>query len=282
MNDAASRARNALSAGLVQLTGPGIVDAIGYTAKLDDNLVTPLDQANVRLIRQEFGAGAGGELAGARPKLHAAHSSAALAINVFAPWRNDAKDLPLLPLGDERGVRSMTFEFRCPTGLRGTPPHLDLVAEGPARVLAVESKCIEYLTKHDGSPFRDSYKKRVSKLAHGSWQSIYKRMVDGSAVFHHLDAAQLVKHYLGLKNTFPDVPVTLFYIYWEPENPGAERAFANHRAEVESFARGLADPRVRFEAMSYPELWSRWERVTEPAWVTAHVAALRERYLVRI
>ncbi|MCH8191137.1 MAG: hypothetical protein IIC80_07260 [Chloroflexi bacterium] len=176
----------------------------------------------------------------------------------------------------------MTFEFRCPTGLRGTPPHLDLVAEASDWVMAVESKCTEYLSKHDASPFKPSYEKRVAQLAHPSWRSMYNRLVDGSAVFNHLNTAQLVKHYLGLKNTFPDVPVILFYLYWEPENPGADRAYANHRAELESFARGLADPRVRFEAMSYPELWSRWDRVTEPAWVTAHVAALRERYLVRI
>ncbi len=35
-------------------------------------------------------------------------------------------------------------------------------------------------------------------------------------LYRHLDAAQLIKHYLGLPNTFPGRDVTLLYLFWEP------------------------------------------------------------------
>ena len=61
------------------------------------------------------------------------------------------------------------------------------------------------------------------------------RLVESPRSYLWLDAAQLVKHAFGLAYTFPDRPVTLIYLFWEPSNPEAYPIFAEHRAEVDRF-----------------------------------------------
>ena len=90
----------------------------------------------------------------------------------------------------------------------------------------------------------------------------------------YLDRAQLLKHYLGVKNCFPEKAATLLYVFWEPRNWPEFDACVEHRAEVGAFARGLADPLVRFRAQSYAELWAEW--------VTPHASRLAARYLVDV
>jgi hypothetical protein len=80
--------------------------------------------------------------------MHAAYSSAMLAVNSFAHWRNSKQDLGLLQLGGASNFTDLQFERKLATGLRGTPPHLDVLAEGSQNVVAVESKCTEYLSEH--------------------------------------------------------------------------------------------------------------------------------------
>jgi hypothetical protein len=104
---------------------------IGYASHWEENLA---DNLPLTPIISDLSAGAGCEL---DSKLRAAHSSAALAINTFGPWRIDP---PTLQVGGVRGFHGLKFEATCPTGLGGTPPHLDLIAEGEVPV-AVESKC---------------------------------------------------------------------------------------------------------------------------------------------
>jgi hypothetical protein len=65
------------------------------------------------------------------------------------------------------GFREMRFEMTFPTGLGGTPPHLDLFAEGDSTV-AVESKCTEWM---DCKPavFSSSYDRLRSWLGDSAW-----------------------------------------------------------------------------------------------------------------
>ena len=86
------------------------------------------------------------------------------------------------------------------------------------------------------------------------------------------NAAQLVKHYLGLRRRFQDRPVTLAYLYFDLPR------CAIHAAEVREFTRRVSDPRVRFVAMSYRQLWDEWADTRQPPWLVKHVAALRRRY----
>jgi hypothetical protein len=157
-------------------------------------------------------------------------------------------------------------------GLRGHPPHLDLVVEAADRIVAVESKCTEHLSFHKPW-FAPSVVARMQEIGHPSWDA---RLGDVRAdpVPRHLDRAQLLKHYLGIKNSFPSQPATLLYLFWEPLNWSRFAECAEHRSEVTAFAAGLADPLVRFRARSYAELWAHWEG--------DHARRLADRYLVEI
>ena len=113
------------------------LDEKGYTDSVSDNLLPSVAVADFEAdLRQ----GSGDELTG---KIRAAHSSTALAVNCFAPFRRSPSHLHLC--GTE-GFTSLHFEKKCPTGLRGTPPNLDVLASRSDRVVAIESKCTEYLS----------------------------------------------------------------------------------------------------------------------------------------
>ncbi len=98
--------------------------------------------------------------------------------------------------------------------------------------------------------------------------------------YRHLDAAQLIKHYLGLRKQFQGQQITLLYIFWEPTNPKANMAFARHRDDVRLFSNAVEGGEVAFQASSYPELWRTWKREAREPWVAEHVAQLRRRYAV--
>jgi len=140
------RAQLALSAALGDSPNNG-PDEYGRVANLRENIVASIDDRSLATVIGSMRAGAGGELTPSqehdRPKMHSAHSSAALVVNAFGPWLNALDDLEL---AGQRGFKTIAFEQKCPTDLRGTPPHLDVVARGEGRLVAVESKCIEYLT----------------------------------------------------------------------------------------------------------------------------------------
>jgi len=99
----------------------------------------------------ELAAGAGGEL----DRLASLRSSAALAVNVFGPWRSDPGPIASV-LGGDPGSSRLRFEAVFPTGLPGTPPHLDVVIDGGTTRLAVESKFLEPYSPASNE-FRPSY-----------------------------------------------------------------------------------------------------------------------------
>ena len=169
------------------------------------------------------------------------------------------------------------LEVECPTGLRGTPPTLDCVVDG-THVLAVESKCTETFSPHEAK-FSGAYRELVTATAHRSWQEEFRRLTEDPRRYRHLDAAQLMKHYLGLRQRYGgDRAVTLAYLFWEPTNADDVAACLIHAAEVREFARCVNDPRVQFLSTSYRALWEEWERPDMPQWLRDHAAALRMRY----
>lgn len=83
-----------------------------------------------------------------RVRLDTPHSSMALVINSFFPWQ---KDVDRLPLGGKLGFDAIQFNVRCPTGLRGTPPHLDLMALRDDHVVGATVRTVEYLKRKKSS-----------------------------------------------------------------------------------------------------------------------------------
>ena len=246
-----------------RLVAPDVsFDNRGYVAHWEQNLVPGAPLAE---IERDLRAGAGQELTS---KFLAAHSSSALAVNTFAPWRSQV--LPLL--GQNVGsFGSVHFEGPCPTGLQGTPPHLDVLAVGES-VLAIESKCTEWM-RPQKAEFSDSYLS-LRELHQSPWFKHMLELRDAPRRYKHLGAAQLIKHAFGLLTQYPNEEVKLVYLFWEPTNAKQWQECECHRAEVEDFSRIVNGHALRFESLSYPELWEQWQSDSP-----SHLSYLQARYL---
>lgn len=264
--------RSALIQGFARCAPHTFLDEKGYVGEAVANLIDGVALADFEAdLRQ----GDGNELAG---KFRAAHSSSALAVNTFAPFKSRPHELQI-PGGD--GFQSLCFEQKCPHGLLGRrSPNLDVVLVGATGVLAIESKCLEPLTPHVAE-FAPAYDAEIRGARRDTpWFREMLRLIREPRTYRWLDAAQLVKHAFGIAHTFRDRPTTLLYLFWEPSNPEAYPIFAEHRAEVARFAECIRVGSPNFFAMSYPELWRSWDASPRPEWLRQHVARLRARYAV--
>lgn len=240
----------ALADGYLEGKPDGILDARGYLSDYRDAL---LEGVLPESFVADLTAGAGNEL---HSKFLAPHSSSALAVNSFG-WFFGKPGLLDLP---GYGVQDLVgFEQKFPTGLvRAEAPHLDVVLANDDRIVAIESKCLEFLSP--GAPaFSERYRTEITdERSQGPWYQEMVRILEGKGEsYRHLDAAQLIKHALGLSYK-QERPVTLLYLWWEPANADAFPVFAAHRDEVERFALNLGEGQPRFVAMPYNDLWSYW------------------------
>ena len=244
------------------------LDAKGYVSHFIDNLLPSVEASDFKADLEQ---GSGGELYG---KFRAAHSSSALAVNCFGPFKRFPSDLRM---PGARGFESLSFEKKCPTGLKGTPPHLDVFLEGADQTVAIESKCLEYLSPHLAS-FAPSYNTIRDSRRDSPWFQEMLRLMEDPGIYRWLDAAQLIKHAFGLMPNHPGA--TLLYLYWEPLN--ADLAlFEEHRREIQAFADKVGSSLIPFRAMSYNALWALWDP-SAPAWLRAHLEDIRGRYAVEI
>lgn len=252
----------------------------GYLTDWIDNLVegvTPVDfEADLRR-------GDGAELAdrGDKPaKLQAPHSSAAMTVNTFGPFRHAPSKLAL---GGITGFNSVEFEYSCANGLQGTSPNFDLFAVTDHSVIAVECKFLEplacppaafsqqYVAAFEGTATQHA-------VAEMPWVRMYRRLCSDPLTYRHLDAAQLVKHYLGLQRSFPQLNRTLFYLYWEPDNAADLGPCRDFRREITDFALSVAGCETRFVAKSYRAQLQEWQHNRAQLDLTPHLAQLRQRY----
>jgi hypothetical protein len=268
------RAVQALSEAFIRQRPDISLDPKGYAADFRDTL---LPQVSPEDFEADLSSGDGNEL---ETKFRAAHSSSGLAVNCFAPFRRRITDLKMPGHAKFDGLQ---FERKCPTGLRGgRAPNLDVLLSGPGGVVGVESKLTEYLSAHRAE-FSPAYAEQIRDTRRD--QRYFREMLRlGDRPDHYtwLDAAQLIKHAFGLARTFPDCPVTLLYLFWEPSNPDAGPEFVAHRDEIKEFKARVAGSSPAFDAMSYPELWQFWQE-TEPAdWLVRHLGDIHARYGVTL
>ena len=92
-------------------------------------------------------------------------------MNCFGPFKRSLSDLQIC---DSDSFTSLHFEKKCPTELRGMPPNLDVMIERPDHVVAIESKCTEYLRPHTAR-FSASYETKSSTRV------VRKLLVSGDA-----------------------------------------------------------------------------------------------------
>jgi hypothetical protein len=179
---------------------------------------------------------------------------------------------------------TLRFEVKFPIveDDRRTPPNLDVVAWRSDHLVAVESKFVEHIAPRHTANFASAYDDAIVE-AHPTWREKIDLLRSSPDEYRFFSAAQMVKHYLGLKadraKRITGRPVTLLYLYWEPADPQTHRFFSEHRAEVADFADGLADEKIQFASLSYRELWKEWRTKGAPE-LRRHVGALEGRYLL--
>jgi len=197
----------ALARGLRLARSDIAIDGQGYVEKPEDNLVPGVQLSD---FEADLSAGAGAELRG---KFLAAHSSSALAVNCFAPLGRD--EYPF-DLGRHKGLRVPRFEQTFPTGLaRAQPPHLDVVAREATGLVAIESKCTEYLSPKIPQ-FSERYTTEIQdERTDGPWYLEMLRLkAIGRVGYRSLDAAQLIKQALELSHQAKGEKRSLVYLYW--------------------------------------------------------------------
>jgi hypothetical protein len=234
------------------------VDQNGYVSNERYNFFVPLSAK----FHDALGGAGGGELKDQRhhpAKIRALHSSAVLAINVFQYW--DCRGGPVLPaaLGFAAELNSVDIERQFPSGLGGTPPTLDLVLTlDDGRLVAIESKFTEWMTRK--RPKLDHFREKYLPAGGDFWaklgltrcQALAAGIADGRTVFRHLDALQLLKHALGLRNSAPG-PFSLLYLYYD--HPGMSESAGRHRQELDLFAEHV-DAALDFRSLHYQTLFA--------------------------
>ena len=224
------------------------VDQRAYTAALEDNLFQPLHP----LTHAEFAGGKGEELGrdGVPGKMQSLISSSALACNIFDPWRDQGIGELGRALGIGPSYQVRGFEATHPTGLPGTPPHLDLeLAALGLPVVGIESKFTEPYRRVKNA-FRPSY-----FGATAVWTQMPRaldlagRVVNTTESFQHLHVAQLIKHALGLQRSFGSGGFILYYLWYRTIGSEGDR----HADEIDRF-QGLIDGEFDFRHLTYQEL----------------------------
>ena len=234
-----------------------VFDQRGYVREVEANLFQPLSHR----ARLAFESGAGSELSG---HMRALHSSSALAVNFFDYWTDRDKAPILSALGMDPGAgHKLDFEAQFPTGLGGTPPHLDLaITDSTGFVVGIESKFTEHLMRSTKpkSNFRASYFPEsgglwareglpaCQELAEELWG---RELSGGRERFEYLDPRQLLKHALGLAKQRGS-RFSLYYLYYDWSGDRAE----GHRREVGLFGDRVG-PEIRFKALTYQEVYGR-------------------------
>ncbi len=190
-------------------------------------------------------------------------SSSALAVNFFDPWRSIDKASLGAALQVGAPVADLRFEYVCrnyPVGPRS--PNLDLLATlANGRRVAIESKFAEPYR----SPGRDAkLAAKYFKTQDGYWthvglskaQSVAETL---RARWEYLDAAQLLKHMLGLAND--GCASVLLYLWFDT---GLEDA-VQHRREIGMFAEAVRGDHLEFRALTYQEAFDALEPPSSPA-----------------
>lgn len=225
-------------------------DKNGYVFDLNDNLFQPLSPQSL----DEFGAGVGSEL---DTKMKALHSSSALAANFFEYWRFRDLGIVAEAMGFPSADYSLNFEkvHEKPEGLGGIPPHLDLElnAEG-VMPIAVEAKFTEPYSGKSPLLKKAYIAERVIDKIWGRLEKCRElaEHFTEEVPFQYLDAPQLLKHIVGLRNSYGEGNFVLAYLWYDTYTGESEK----HVAEIDDFANAICSD-VEFKQVTYQEVFDR-------------------------
>lgn len=191
-------------------------------------------------------------------KLDHPQSSAALAVNGFGWFIERLEELPPLP-----GLEDLDWAARCVSleqemrfpWAGGRHPWLDAVVDTDTHVIGVESKRFEPFRDARSPVFSAAFDRDVWRGGLEPYAVMRDRLRRDPGLYRHLDAAQLVKHALGLATQAmaDSQDAVLVYLYSEPAQ--VDRAMLHrHRAEIDDFAATVGHAGLRFAACS----WRKW------------------------
>ena len=247
-------------------------DAKGYVNDVRQNLVSGV---TLEMIAGDYSQGSGQDLTS---KMRAIHSSSALVANTFGRWKEDPCKLKFF---GHSGFQLPVFEAQCRTGLGGTPPNLDVLLNSSEIVIGIESKLLEPLGSPKEPHFSESYSQDKLPQCEKSWWDLLE-------VVRHwppsrFDAAQIIKHYLGLRKQYATGHKVFFvYLFWIPLNAESIAEYSQHNEEMERFRNKIPDNgEVKFIAMDYLEFWESWSKDPNTD-LANHANLLKQRYCVEI
>lgn len=191
------------------------------------------------------------------------HSSAALAFNLFQYWLGkDIRQL-LIALRQIRkdnkayhDIETIEYEKRFEISDDKTKfrvaQNIDVfISISSIGLLAVESRLAE--PYYSGTPegLSQDYVNEASfwkNLPH--LRELTKQISPKNRIFQHFNAAQTIKHILGLQKACRKRPFCLLYLWYEV--PG--ESGINHRKEIEKFAKIAKKDKVKFRHATYQEI----------------------------
>lgn len=256
-----------------------------YTKTYNENLFEPLAEK----IENQFKNADGRELNGEECKMAAVYSSSAICVNVFQYFyllqkegkKEEAKKI-LYSLGVSRDkiikIKEIAFEQKLQISNISTPNIDVIIKTNNDKVFAIESKFREpfyytptnyiqekYYKTNDIWNRLENIKKYIDKFEE-EYIEFEKDITNQNTpieikvkkIFPHfkrLNAAQLIKHLLGLFNdssigTKDKSNIRLIYLYYDvPGNMGEE-----HRKEIKEFSEVIKKDNIKFTHISYQEL----------------------------
>ena len=260
-----------------------------YVESIEDNLVKGIEK---EYFYKNLEGGDGNEL---ESKFFSVGSSSALVVNTFAIFKNEEYKNFSIPLGDKHTIppnSKFCFEKKYNNGLQGKDPNLDIAFEWDNEILAIESKLIEPLEK-EGKEFPKAYEEKIVEVEKDRsyrMKSKWGQLLEGRTKefgtgkkfkkYQYLDDTQLIKHAMGLLHELEtndseteNKKISLYYLYWEPENAIEIKEFSKHREEIEDFAKDVGDDAyLPFFSLSYNQLWESWDSKKE---LSEHVTNLK-------
>lgn len=238
-----------------------------YLTELKDNLFQPLSDFTLN----QFKNADGGEFNDYekngnryRPKVNALHSSSVIVMNTFQYWldKNIFQLLHALELCSKRSVQvssvkreEVKIEFEKKIRISNDlskfkfSPNIDVVVNNQ---FAIESKFTEpYKGRKKGISEKYTLENEIWKGLEFIYE-LANELHPNNERYNYLDAAQLIKHILGLKVQNKNKKFTLLYLWYDTlGNDGAL-----HQSEIEDFAKIAKLDNIKFKHISYQKFIS--------------------------
>lgn len=242
-----------------------------YLHNLTDNLFEPLSKESLYY----YNSGDGSETRDCKTrlaKMKCLHSSSAIVVNLFQYWQKNVypisyacgltsknpSEIDILSENINSNKTECKIKFEEKFEISGDKsefpysPNIDVVIENfQSLIYAIESKFTEPYNKGKHKGIKQKYIDNPS-----FWSGIpnlyelAKEICPNDNKFRYLDAAQLIKHILGLKRRYNKSGFCLLYLWYDVIG---EDSF-NHRKEIEQFTEIAKKDNIQFRHITYQEV----------------------------